>query len=129
MLGHMLNKANAKSTSDSNYYVERGNENIRYFVTGDKITAIKYIMKPANNTIMVQAGLKNLLYDDNLRKYRSFKKDEGDIILKPKYQYNIWSPKNRKWYHLSMQANGEKYKGTPLVSQFSLWEGKDPDAL
>ena len=128
MLVHKINKGQVRSASDGNYYVDRSDKSIRYFVTDGKITAIKYIMNPANNTAMVQAGLSNLLHDDNL-KYCSFKKDESDIILNPKYQYNVWSPKNKKWYNVAMQYNGEKYKGAPLVSQFSVWQGKNPDAL
>ncbi|NRN96663.1 hypothetical protein [Lactobacillus helveticus] len=128
MLGHKLNKNKAKSVDDGEYYVERGDNRVRYFVTEGKITAIKFIMKPANNTVMVQAALSNLLHDDHL-KYTSDKYDEDSVILKPKYQYNVWSPKNKKWYHVAMQANGDEFKGFPLVSQFSVWEDKDPDAL
>lgn len=129
MLGHKLNFSKAKISSNHSYYVERGYSNVRYFIDADKkITAIKYILTPPNNTSAVQAALSNLLHDDNL-KYTVNKKDDTSIILKPKFSYNVWSPKNKKWYHFSMQTNGEEYKGEPLVSQFSVWKGKEEDAI
>ena len=63
------------------------------------------------------------LNDDNL-KYTNDKKSEDDTLLDNEGDYNVYYPKNRKWYHISIQSG----EGDDDVSQFSAWPGKDPDA-
>ena len=72
------------------------------------------------NTTSVQGKLKELLNDDNL-KYGNDKVNEDDTTL-DEDNYNVYSPKQKKWYHISMQKNDDD-----KVSTFSIWQGKDSD--
>lgn len=122
-LGKKLNKKQAKSENDNAYYVDKDDNKARYFTNeNNTITAIKYNYMPdPMNTTSVQGKLKELLNDDNL-KYGNDKVDEDDTALDDD-NYNVYAPKQKKWYHISMQKNDDN-----KVSTFSVWQGKNSDA-
>lgn len=122
-LGQKLNKKQVKPENDNAYYVDKDDNKARYFTNeNDIITAIKYNYMPdPMNTTSVQGKLKELLNDDNL-KYGNDKVNEDDTTL-DEDNYNVYSPKQKKWYHISMQKNDDD-----KVSTFSVWQGKDSDA-
>ena len=122
-LGHKLNKHEAKEESDGAYYTDKTDKNIRYFTDNDgTITAIKYSYMPdPEHTTAVISEMDNLLDDSNL-KYGNDKVDKDKTLLKGD-NYNVYSPKHKKWYHMSMQKDDDG-----KVSTFSVWPGKDSDA-
>ncbi|WP_302500061.1 hypothetical protein [Limosilactobacillus reuteri] len=122
-LGQKLNKKQAKSENDDAYYVDKDDNKARYFTNEkDIITAIKYNYMPdPMNATSVQGKLKEMLNDDNL-KYGNDKVNEDDTTLDDD-NYNVYAPKQKKWYHISMQKNDDN-----KVSTFSIWQGKDSDA-
>lgn len=122
-LGHKINKHNVKKDKDGYYYTDKVDNNIRYF-TDDygTITAIKYSYMPdPEHTTAVISEMDNLLDDSNL-KYGNDKVDKDKTLLKGD-NYNVYSPKHKKWYHMSMQKDDDG-----KVSTFSIWPGKDSDA-
>lgn len=122
-LGHRIRKSNVKEEKDGFYYTDKADSKIRYFTNDDdKITAIKYNYMPnPMEPTAVKSELANLLNDDHL-KYGN-EKLSGDKTLLKGDDYNIYSPKSKKWYHMSMQKDD-----SCKVSTFSVWEGKSSDA-
>lgn len=123
-LGHKLNKHEAKEESDGAYYTDKTDSNIRYFTGAgdDTITAIKYSFMPdPEHTTAVMSKLANLLDDSHL-KYGNDKVSEDKTLLKGD-DYNVYSPKHKKWFHISMQKDDDG-----KVSTFSVWPGKADDA-
>ena len=122
-LGHKINKHNVKENKDGDYYIDKVDNNIRYFTDDDgTITAIKYNYMPnPKGSTSVTSELANLLDDSHL-KYGNDKVSDDKTLLKGD-NYNVYSPKHKKWYHMSMQKddNGK-------VSTFSVWPSKDSDA-
>lgn len=112
-----------KANKGKNYWTSKDDKKLRFFVYDNKITAIKYVLRPdLNNTTHCQSVLGNILHDNNL-KYTADKTDENDIVLDNDKEYNIYSPKNKKWYRVSFDP-AEK----DLVTTFSLYPGKSADA-
>lgn len=122
-LGHKINKHNAEEEKDGAYYTDKGDSDVHYFTDNDnKITAIKYNYMPdPMSTSSVQGKLEELLNDKNL-KYGNDKLSRNDTTL-DNDDYNVYSPKQKKWYHMSMQKNDDD-----KVSTFSVWPGKSSDA-
>lgn len=122
-LGHKIKKSEAKEEKDGSYYTDKTDKNIRYFTDNDgTITAIKYSYMPdPEHTTAVISEMDNLLDDSNL-KYGNDKVDKDKTLLKGD-NYNVYSPKHKKWYHMSMQKDDDG-----KVSTFSVWPGKDSDA-
>lgn len=119
-LGHKIKKSEAKEDKDGFYYTDKTDKNIRYFTDNDgTITAIKYSYMPnPEHTTAVPSELANLLDDSHL-KYGNDKVDENKALLKGD-NYNVYSPKHKKWYHMSMQKDDDG-----KVSEFSVWPGKE----
>ena len=119
-LGHKIKKSEAKEEKDGSYYTDKTDKNIRYFTdNGGTITAIKYSYMPnPEHTTAVTSELANLLDDSHL-KYGNDKVDENKALLKGD-NYNVYSPKHKKWYHMSMQKDDDG-----KVSEFSVWPGKE----
>ena len=122
-LGHKIKKSEAKEEKDGSYYTDKTDKNIRYFTDDDgTITAIKYSYMPdPEHTTAVISEMDNLLDDSNL-KYGNDKVDKDKTLLKGD-NYNVYSPKHKKWYHMSMLKDDDG-----KVSTFSIWPGKDSDA-
>ena len=122
-LDHKLNKHDAKEENDGAYYTDKTDKNIRYFTDNDgTITAIKYSYMPdPEHTTAVISEMDNLLDDSNL-KYGNDKVDKDKTLLKGD-NYNVYSPKHKKWYHMSMQKDDDS-----KVSTFSVWPGKVSNA-
>ena len=122
-LGHKINKTGVKEEKDGAYYADKSDSKARYFTNNDnEITAIKYNYMPdPMSTSSVQGKLEELLNDKNL-KYGNDKISRNDTTL-DNDDYNVYSPKYKKWYHISMQKDD---KGE--VSTFSVWPGKVSDA-
>lgn len=122
-LGHKINKHNVKEASGGAYYKDKTDSDIRYFTDDDDtITAIKYNYMPdPQNSTSVALELANLLNDSHL-KYGNDKVSDTKTLLKGN-DYNVYSPKYKKWYHISMQKNDDG-----KVSTFTVWPGKDSDA-
>lgn len=119
-LGHKIKKSEAKKDKDGFYYTDKTDKNIRYFTDNDgTITAIKYSYMPdPEHTTAVISEMDNLLDDSNL-KYGNDKVDKNKTLLKGD-NYNVYSPKHKKWYHMSMQKDDDG-----KVSEFSVWPGKE----
>ena len=119
-LGHKIKKSEAKEEKDGSYYTDKTDKNIRYFTDNDgTITAIKYSYMPdPEHTTAVISEMDNLLDDSNL-KYGNDKVDKDKTLLKGD-NYNVYSPKHKKWYHMSMQKDDDG-----KVSTFSVWPGKE----
>lgn len=119
-LGHKIKKSEAKEEKDGSYYTDKTDKNIRYFTDNDgTITAIKYSYMPdPEHTTAVISEMDNLLDDSNL-KYGNDKVDKNKTLLKGD-NYNVYSPKHKKWYHMSMQKDDDG-----KVSEFSVWPGKE----
>ena len=122
MPGEKINSSLAKEHEF--YWTSKDDPKVRYFVDDNKkITAIKYVLRPdLNNTTHCQSVLANILHDNNL-KYTTDKTDESDIVLNNDKEYNIYSPKNKKWYRVSFDPVEKD-----LVATFSLYPGKSADA-
>lgn len=118
--GHKINKHEVKKNKDGFYYTDKTDKNIRYFTDNDgTITAIKYSYMPdPEHTTAVTSEMDNLLDDSNL-KYGNDKVDKNKTLLKGD-NYNVYSPKHKKWYHMSMQKDDDG-----KVSEFSVWPGKE----
>lgn len=119
-LGHKIKTSEAKEEKDGSYYTDKTDKNIRYFTDNDgTITAIKYSYMPdPEHTTAVISEMDNLLDDSNL-KYGNDKVDKNKTLLKGD-NYNVYSPKHKKWYHMSMQKDNDG-----KVSEFSVWPGKE----
>ena len=119
-LGHKIKTSEAKEEKDGSYYTDKTNKKIRYFTDNDgTITAIKYSYMPdPEHTTAVISEMDNLLDDSNL-KYGNDKVDKNKTLLKGD-NYNVYSPKHKKWYHMSMQKDDDG-----KVSEFSVWPGKE----
>lgn len=119
-LGHKIKTSEAKEEKDGSYYTDKTDKNIRYFTDNDgTITAIKYSYMPdPEHTTAVISEMDNLLDDSNL-KYGNDKVDKDKTLLKGD-NYNVYSPKHKKWYHMSMQKDDDG-----KVSEFSVWPGKE----
>lgn len=126
-LGTELDEDEVKSGPDDDYYIDKTDHKIRYFVNDDdKITAVKVVFTPDDgNTVTVQDYLSERILNDKHLKYTNDKENETDTLLDNNGHYNIYSPKNKKWYHISIQPSNS---GEDKVSQFSAWPGKDPTA-
>lgn len=126
-LGTELDEDEVKPGPDNDYYIDKTDHKIRYFVDDDdKITAVKVVFTPdSGNTVTVQSYLSERILNDKHLKYTNDKDSEDDTLLDNDGSYNVYSPKNKKWYHISIQASND---GDDKVSQFSAWPGKDPDA-
>lgn len=122
MLGQKINSSLAKKHEF--YWTSKDDSKIHYFVDNEKkITAIKYVLNPdLNNTTHCQGVLSNILHDDNL-KYTTDKTDASDIVLDNDREYNIYSPKNKKWYRVNFNPASKD-----LVNTFSLYPGRSSDA-
>lgn len=120
--GHKINKHKVKKDKDGYYYTDRADSNIHYFTDGGTITAIKYSFMPnPEHTPAVTSELANLLDDSHL-KYGNDKVPDDKTLLKGD-NYNVYSPKHKRWYHMSMQKDDDG-----KVSTFSVWPGKVSNA-
>lgn len=119
-LGHKIKKSEAKKDKDGFYYTDKTDKKIRYFTDDDgTITAVKcnFMPNPMGYTA-VQSKLNGILNDDHV-KYGNDKLDADETDLKGD-NYNVYSPKHKKWYHMSMQKDDDG-----KVSEFSVWPGKE----
>ncbi len=118
-LGHKIKKSEAKKDKDGFYYTDKTDKKIRYFTDDDgTITAVKcnFMPNPMGYTA-VQSKLNGILNDDHV-KYGNDKLDADETDLKGD-NYNVYSPKHKKWYHMSIQKDDDG-----KVSEFSVWPGK-----
>ena len=126
-LGHKVNKSEVKKDDSGAYYTDKDDSKLRYFTSGDdnKVTAAKYVYGADHmNVTDVKNKLSDVvLHDDNL-KYTDDKTDSDDFLPKGN-SFNVYSPKNKKWYHVSMQRDSSDEDAK--VSSFSIWPGKDND--
>lgn len=76
-----------------------------------------------NNTTWVQANLANVLHDNNLR-YGNDKSKEENTLLSNREEYNVYSPKFKKWYWINM----EPADGKNMVATYSIYPGKSDEA-
>lgn len=127
MVGHKVNKSEIKKDDSGAYYTDKDDSKLRYFTSGDsnKVTAAKYVYGADHmNVTDVKNKLSDVvLHDDNL-KYTDDKTDSDDFLPKGA-SFNVYSPKNKKWYHVSMQRDSSDEDAK--VSSFSIWPGKDND--
>lgn len=122
--GQKINKALA--TKKEFYWVSKDDKKVRLFVDSNnkKITAIKVVLRPdINNTTWVQASLANVLHDNNLR-YGNDKSKEENTLLSNREEYNVYSPKFKKWYWINM----EPADGKNMVATYSIYPGKSDEA-
>ena len=123
-IGSKIDKSEAKEEADGAYYVDKDDDNLRYFINNDnKITAIKYVYGAnPNNVTDVMNKLSTDAFQDSDLKYTKDKTDSDDFLPEGN-SFNVYSPKSKKWYHVSMQrvSNDKDAK----VSSFSVWSGKD----
>lgn len=126
-VGDTIDEDEVKDGPDDDYYVDKTDHKIRYFVDDDDtITAAKVVFTPDSaNTISVQNYLSERLLNDEHLKYTNSKKSEDDILLDSSGKYNVYSPDNDEWYHISIQSSSE---GDDRVSEFSVWPGKSKDS-
>ncbi len=126
-LGHKINKSKTDEDDSGAYYTDKDDSKLRYFTSGDsnKVTAAKYVYGADHmNVTDVKNKLSDVvLHDDNL-KYTDDKTDSDDFLPKGN-SFNVYSPKNKKWYHVSMQRDSSDEDAK--VSSFSIWPGKDND--
>lgn len=122
MPGQKINKSLANK--GKNYWTSKDDKKLRLFVYGGKITAIKYVLNPDLHTTVYCQGIleDEILHDKNL-KYTDDKTDSDDTVLDNDKEYNIYSPKNKKWYRVVFDP-AEK----DLVTTFSVYPGKSADA-
>lgn len=123
LLGHKINRHSVKKDKDGFYYTDKTDKKIRYFTDDDgTITAVKcnFMPNPMGYTA-VQNKLNGILNDDHV-KYGNDKLDADETDLKGD-NYNVYSPKHKKWYHMSMQKDDDG-----KVSTFSVWPGKVSNA-
>lgn len=124
LIGHKIDKTKVKEEGGGAYYSDKDDSNLRYFVNNDnKITAVKYVYGADHmNVTNVKQKLEDeIIHDDNL-KYTDDKTD-SDNFLPEGDSFNVYSPKYKKWYHVSMQRDSNSKDAK--VSTFSVWAGKD----
>lgn len=125
LIGHKIVKSQVKSQEDGLYYTDKVDPNIRYFVDDShKVTAIKYMYepnhKPGHSAVIELSALLN----DKHLKFTNDKQSDSDFYPSSSDKtFNVYSPKYKKWYHATLQ-----FDGNDKVSQFSVWEGKSDDA-
>lgn len=125
LIGHKIIKSQVKSQEDGLYYTDKVDPNIRYFVDDShKVTAIKYMYepnhKPGHSAVI---ELSALLNDKHLKLTNDKQSDSDFYPSSSDKTFNVYSPKYKKWYHATLQ-----FDGNDKVSQFSVWEGKSDDA-
>lgn len=122
IVGQKLSRIHVKNHNDM-YYTDRDDSKLRYFTNDDnKITAAKYVFGADHYpTTSVQNKLENVIIQDSKLKYTDDKQSRDDFSPDGD-SFNIYSPKRKKWYHVSMQRDSDD-----KVSQFSVWPGKSDD--
>lgn len=124
LINHKIDKSEVDKEGDGAYYSDKDDSNLRYFVNNDdKITAVKYVYgaNPENVT-SVKSKLSTDVFQDSDLKYTKDKTDSDDFLPEGN-SFNVYSPKSKKWYHVSMQrVSSDK---DAKVSSFSVWAGKD----
>lgn len=124
LIGHKINKHLAKKDDSGFYYVDKDDSKLRYFVTDGKITAVKYDYRPNYQVgTDVQNKLETILHDSHI-KYGNDKFSRSETLLKGD-AYNIYSPKYKKWYNVSIQRQAKDH-----ITMFTVYPDKssNPDA-
>lgn len=118
--GTKIKSSLSKKDKDGFYYVARSNHKMHYFVgDGNKITAAKYVYDADHMGYTdMQSTISSMLNDKNV-KYGNSKMSADETQLKGD-NYNVYSPKHKKWYHVSIQHDSDG-----KVSSFSMWAGKN----
>ena len=76
--------------------------------------------KPGHSAVIELSALLN----DKHLKFTNDKQSDSDFYPSSSDKtFNVYSPKYKKWYHVTLQFDGKD-----KVSQFSVWEGKSDDA-
>lgn len=116
-VGGKFHKSLAKKDDSGLFYVDKDDDKIRYFVSDGKITAIKVVYRPALTFTSVISELSGGVIIDKNLKYTN-DKVPGDEVYHMEDKFNVYSPKHKRWYRVSVQKNGDR------ISQFTVWPGK-----
>ncbi|RVU69838.1 MULTISPECIES: hypothetical protein [Lactobacillus] len=121
--GQKINSDTAKKHEF--YWTDKDDKKVRYFVNDSKkITAIKVVLNPdINNTWWCQNYMQKVLHDDHLKFGNDKQSIDGDT-LSNRVQYNLYSPKYKKWYWVTFAPA----EGKDMVASFSMYPGKNKDA-